>query len=140
MKNHDGFLGKAVCAVVSMVGAIVFSGGINDNGFAQSKDGSKLHVVQEGNTLKLEYTPAPGNMDASLMTVPGHPAEEKVPTTSPDGLALTWPCQNIGQVPNQQCPPAYEDRLGCDGGGANKYCDTRQTPGGIACVCVNVGQ
>jgi hypothetical protein len=48
-----------------------------------------------------------------------------------------WSCLSSGTSPNQTCHWLYEDRLGCNNGGAGTMCDTVATGGGqTSCVCV----
>ncbi len=114
---------------------------IHENVLAQAGNGSNLQVIQEGNTLKLEYTPASVGGGPSSNDGPPIPPVEGVPQPGPNSPILEWGCKNnlTPGPPNQQCHAAYEDRLGCNGGGAGKRCDTTNPPGSsaTACICVD---
>lgn len=55
-------------------------------------------------------------------------------------INVDWPCINHPQSPPPfiTCHPAYENRVGCDGGGASKMCDTVPSGSGTTCKCKTI--
>jgi len=71
-------------------------------------------------------------------TGPNIPPVEGVPTGGGGGPQFECKPHPYSVAPNIICHPAYEDRLGCQNGGASKMCDTIATASGTTCACVNV--
>jgi len=119
--------GLGMLCGVSVIGLFLFGGG-SDVSAGRSES---MHQ-EAGMTTSQDHNCGPECSNPPI------PAKKGVPKTSSGGGILNWSCKNNPATPPPmiQCHPAYEDRMGCNSGGAGTFCDTvPDGGGGTMCGC-----
>jgi len=114
-----------------LAGALIV--GINAEVKAQPADpppGSHRIPKDKANSAGC-YVPDADTLPVTVGQLP--PCATGVPK---EASAQEWKCPGVGDSPNQTCHWAYENRLGCQNGGAGLMCDTVAVAGGTECNCV----